>query len=246
MNNPFLLPAVAIFATVLALLVFAWTVNTRRPHQAARNKSPLRFALHMAFVGFWNTLRGDVLVLANSVAEKTHINRLSKLADAAHSYRYLLVKTGSDADHIAVNGAGDLPLGVCSDTPEAAEDVAAVDLFAATGETRLMVASEAIAAGAYVFTAAAGKVQDEPAVAGTYYLVGRARTAAGADLDVIEVESCLPIKLTVLAALTSTDGTAAGAADLAALKAEAEKIGDDVRAIAGALAASGLVKVLAA
>jgi len=30
---------------------------------------------------------------------------------------------------------------------------------------------------------------------------------------------------------TSTNGTAAGAADLAALKAEAEKIGDDVRAV---------------
>ncbi len=36
-------------------------------------------------------------------------------------------------------------------------------------------------------------------------------------------------------ALTSTDGTAAAAADLNALKAEAEKIGDDVRAIHSAL-----------
>lgn len=33
-------------------------------------------------------------------------------------------------------------------------------------------------------------------------------------------------------ALTSTNGTAAGAADLAALKTEAEKIGDDVRSLA--------------
>lgn len=37
--------------------------------------------------------------------------------------------------------------------------------------------------------------------------------------------------------LTSTNGTAAAAADLAALKAEAEKIGDDVRAIHAALVA---------
>ncbi len=41
--------------------------------------------------------------------------------------------------------------------------------------------------------------------------------------------------------LTSTNGTAAGAADLAALKAETENIGDDVRAIYAALKAEGLL-----
>ena len=47
----------------------------------------------------------------------------------------------------------------------------------------------------------------------------------------------------VTVALTSTNGTAAAAsADLAALAAEAEKIGDDVRAIHAALKLHGLVK----
>jgi len=41
--------------------------------------------------------------------------------------------------------------------------------------------------------------------------------------------------------LTSTNGTAAGAADLAALKAEAEKIGDDVRAMHAALVNKGIL-----
>lgn len=41
--------------------------------------------------------------------------------------------------------------------------------------------------------------------------------------------------------LTSTNGTAAAAADLAALKTEAEKIGDDVRAIHAVLVAAGLL-----
>ena len=48
---------------------------------------------------------------------------------------------------------------------------------------------------------------------------------------------------------TSTNGTAAGAADLAALKTEAEKIGDDVRAnidltnaIRSALITVGIIK----
>jgi hypothetical protein len=42
-------------------------------------------------------------------------------------------------------------------------------------------------------------------------------------------------------AITSTDGTAAGAADLAALKAEAEKIGDDVRSLRLALVNAGIL-----
>lgn len=41
--------------------------------------------------------------------------------------------------------------------------------------------------------------------------------------------------------LTSTNGTAAGAADLAALKTETEKVGDDVRAIHAALVAAGIM-----
>lgn len=41
--------------------------------------------------------------------------------------------------------------------------------------------------------------------------------------------------------LQSTDGTAAAAADLAGLKAETEKLGDDVRAIHASLKAAGLL-----
>jgi len=41
--------------------------------------------------------------------------------------------------------------------------------------------------------------------------------------------------------VTSTNGTAAGAADLAALKTEAEKIGDEVRAVIAALVTHGLI-----
>lgn len=46
----------------------------------------------------------------------------------------------------------------------------------------------------------------------------------------------------VSVSLTSTNGTAGAAADLTALKAEAEKIGDDVRAIHAALKLLGLLK----
>lgn len=110
------------------------------------------------------------------------------LADAAHADRYLLVKTGSDANHVAVSGASDKPLGLCLDEPSAAEDPAAVRLLGCGKGTVRMVGAEAIAAGADVYGAASGKVQDEPAVAGTYYRVGRAVTACTGDGDKFEVE----------------------------------------------------------
>ncbi len=55
----------------------------------------------------------------------------------------------------------------------------------------------------------------------------------------LNVGAGLPGAIAVV--LASTNGTAAGAADLAALKAEAEKIGDDVRAIYAALVLQGLL-----
>lgn len=179
-----------------------------------------------------------------NIAEGVHEEGMSKAADAALTARFLLVKPGSDADHIAVNGAADKPSGIATDEAEDAEDLVNVASLNATDETRKLVASEAIAHGADLYTAASGKVQDEPAVAGTYWRIGKARQAASANNDVIEAETHSPIKVVVIAALTSTDGTAAGAADLAALKVEAEKIGDDVRALGTALATPAEVKVL--
>lgn len=185
-----------------------------------------------------------------NIAEGQHDGSVTKKADAAHTLRYLVVKIGSDSDHVALCGASDRPLGVCSDQPEAAEDRVAVDLLGATGTTRKAVPSEAMAVGDPVYTAANGKVQNEPATAGTYYRIGYALTAAVSD-DVtnghpIEFEPHPPVKVVVVAALTSTNGTAAAAsADLAALAAEAEKIGDDVRALGSALATPAEVKVLA-
>ncbi len=171
----------------------------------------------------------------------------SRLADAAHSYRHLLVKAGSDISHMAVAGASDLPLGPCFDQPSAAERSGGVHLLGAVQGTVLMVASAAIAAGAELFTAAGGEVQAEPTVAGTYYKVGRAVDASTAAHQELEVEPCAPVKLVVVAAFASTNGTAAAAsASLANLAAEAEKIGDDVRALGAALATPALVKVLAA
>lgn len=132
-----------------------------------------------------------------NIAEGTHEGSLTKKADAAITTRYLLVKFGTDVNHVAINTDGDKPLGVCTDEAAAAEDLVAVEPMELALRSQLMVASEIIALDADVFTADDGKVQNEPAVAGTYYKVGRAITAAGADGDVIEVLPCAPVALVV-------------------------------------------------
>lgn len=126
----------------------------------------------------------------------THEKAIGRFTDAAIATRYLLFKKGSDADHIAVCGAADVPLGTVADEATAAEQRVHVNLLG-KGPTKKMVASEAIAAGVEVFTAAGGKIQDLPAGAGTYRCVGVSVTAAAADGDVIEVNDCAPIKTVV-------------------------------------------------
>lgn len=143
----------------------------------------------------------------NGLTDGTHGSGIlgSLYADAALTTRYLLVKTGSDSSHFAACGAGDKPLGPCLDEPSAAEELASVALLGAVKGTVKMVGSEAIAKDADVYTAASGKVQDEPASAGTYYLVGRAATACTGDGDTFEVIPCLP-QLTKVIANGSTLG----------------------------------------
>lgn len=187
--------------------------------------------------------RRGVFALANAIDTGTHDGAITKVTDAAIG-RYIVVKEGATVGTtVAISGAGDRPLGVTTNEAAAAADRVPVAPFALSG-TKLLTASEAIAVGDTIYTAASGKVQNEPGAAGTYYRIGRALSAAAADGDLIEVESHAPIKVVVIAALTSTDGTAGAAADLAALKAEAEKIGDDVRALGAALATAAEVKVL--
>jgi hypothetical protein len=190
--------------------------------------------------------RGDpqAFALANAIDTGTHAGPITKAADAAIA-RFLVVKEGTTAGStIAVCGASDLPLGCTLNPADAAADRIAIGLFA-FGETRLLTASEAITIGDPIYTAASGKVQNEPASAGTYYRIGYALTSAAADGDPVEVQTFPPIKVVVVAAFTSTNGTAAAAsASLANLAAEAEKIGDDVRALGTALATAAEVKVL--
>lgn len=134
---------------------------------------------------------------ACNVAGGTHAGSLTRKTDAAIATRHLLVKVGSDADHVAACGASEVPIGTVPDEASAAEENVEVALLGAAPSTRTMVASEAIEAGEKVYTAANGKVQDLPAGAGTYYCVGTALTPAAADGDEIEVDPA-PAEKTVV------------------------------------------------
>ncbi len=166
-------------------------------------------------------------------------------ADAALTTRHMLVKAGSDDNHVAIiAAASDEPLGIAQDEPEAAEDAVNIAVLGAFPGTVLVVAGETVTANEDAYSKGDGKVMDEPAVAGTYWKIGRFITG-GSSGDEVEMQPCAPVKVVVIALLgntnseisaialaaeTSTNGTAAAAsADLAALAAETEKIGDDVR-----------------
>jgi len=186
--------------------------------------------------------------------------KITMLADAAITTRYKLVKKGTDANHIAIPTAvSDEPIGICIDEPAAAEDPVTVIMLGAHDGTVPMVAGGNITDGAALYMDADGDVVVKPTAAGTYWFVGNARGAWSAG-EVVEVIPSIPEKLTIQAALTSTNGysatsapdaltstngalaavtlaaetstngtAAAAAADLAALAAETEKIGDDTR-----------------
>lgn len=137
-----------------------------------------------------------VLRLAN-LGTSQHVGAITKKADAAHALRYLLVKQGTDAGHVAIAGAADIAYGVATDEPAAAEDLVAVAILGVQDKTLPMVASAAIDADAFVVGAANGKIRTLPVAAGTYYIIGRALEAAGSDGDLIEVAPCFPIQRVV-------------------------------------------------
>jgi len=135
-----------------------------------------------------------------NIAEGTHEGAITKKTEAAIATRFLLGTFGADVDHIAVAGAADIPIGVITDESAAAEDLVNVNLFGSSYCTQKGVASAAIAIGEFIVPDDGGKVQTLTGLgAGTYYIVGRALTAAGADGDVIEFDPIPAVQRVVAA-----------------------------------------------
>ena len=154
------------------------------------------------FAGWMRRLcmsRAGMAEMPNAFGDGTHANGVLTLkCDAALASANLLVKKGTDASHVAVTAAEtDFPRGFVMHGTETAEDHVSVRLLGKGGDTKLAVASAAIAADARVVPAAAGKVQTIPTAQGTYWVVGRAVTAAAADGDPIEIDDCHPFQVTI-------------------------------------------------
>lgn len=153
----------------------------------------LILAIGLLFSVFRSQPRGKNLTALGNVAEGRQPRVQTFLADAALAARFLLVKIGSDARHVAACGVGDVPLGVAQDTAEAAEEGVAVAKFGLHDEGAIGVASGAITAGEFLVPGAAGTVRKLPVAAGTYHIIGRA-TKDAADTDTVEYTPCFPIQ----------------------------------------------------
>jgi hypothetical protein len=155
------------------------------------NPNLFQAILVIAFVAIvlacaWLTIRKRACVEFSNIAEGVHEGQVTRLADGAIATRYLLVKKGSDGNHVTpCTAITDRPLGVVTDECGAAEDEVNVALLGSAKSTLRMVSGAAIVSGALIATMANGKVQTAVA---TQYPVGVAlQDAAGAD-EIIEVD----------------------------------------------------------
>lgn len=155
-------------------------------------------------------LRKTSVMAYNALGDGSHpAGKLSLLTDAAITTRYLLGKVGTDANHIAViSAASDEPKGVIFDEAAAAEALVGVQLLGCAPGTVPMVAQGSIDADVDVYSHSNGKVTVAPTSAGTYWKVGKSRTASTAGL-LIEVEPCLPQKTVVIANASTLSQTQA-------------------------------------
>lgn len=102
---------------------------------------------------------------------------------AAAIPQYARVTYGSGKT-ITKSGLAEKDIGTAQEAAFAAGDVINVKLRTAAG-THKMIASEALAAGATVYTESDGEVQDTAQA--TAFILGTALEAATADQDIIEV-----------------------------------------------------------
>jgi hypothetical protein len=146
--------------------------------------------------------RGRFIDLANNaiIVNTTPKGRATAIADAAFTSRYLIAKRGAITDSIAIAGVGDTPYGVVPDmTPTTDTDLSyplPVNILGLNEDTERMIASSAIAIDSLLTTDAAGQIRTVPSASGTYWVLGKAKTAAVAQNDQVEVIPCFPYQLT--------------------------------------------------
>lgn len=147
-------------------------------------------------------------------------------------------KLDANNEAVIVDDAADIPHGLILSTSEDGLEISAAPLAGNHGTVLVKLAGTVDDLRKDLQLTAAGKAIED-AGTGARVLVARPLDT-GVEDEMIECVLLDPRPLGAAVTLTSTNGTAAAAsADIAALAAEAEKIGDDVRAMHAALVTAG-------
>jgi hypothetical protein len=162
-------------------------------------------SLGLVLAGSCSTKRGSRVLawLANNaiLVNVTHKGCATAVADAPFTSRYLIAKRGAEYYSIAIAGQGDTPYGVVPDmTPTTDTDLSyplPVRILGLNEDTERMICSGALAIDQLLTTDAAGQVRALPSAAGTYWVLGKAKTATVAQGDQVEAIPCFPYQVTV-------------------------------------------------
>ena len=201
------LAAVALALSAWAVATFKNAKSTPRPVIGNANRKFYRSHMRRFYLAplliqrIFGFLPGQVsprgtLEFANIGEGTFGEGRVTLFGDATTSTRYLLYKIGSDADHVALAGAGDTPLGPSDDMVADVTVPIAINLLGPGSDTLRVVTDGSISNGDYVKCGAAG-VAVKATTSGTDVVIGRAvfgsDTSNGAN-DVITIVPIMPCK----------------------------------------------------
>lgn len=113
--------------------------------------------------------------------------------DAATTARYLCYKIGTDGDHSAITGAGDVPLGQSDDQADSGVPIA-LSLFGVAPGTLRVVSDGTIANGDHVKCGATGKVTKASSTDVSFGIALIGSDGSSADGDAISIIHCVPHK----------------------------------------------------
>ena len=173
------------------------------------------------------------------IARESQLLSLTPTADHSGLEGYA-VKNSSGNAALIVSATATVPIGVITEgNATTGKDSIALPGFNGTVKVKLSSSPGTVNAFT-VLQIAADATAHADAGTGARILFAVALEAGAAD-ELIEARLINPIVIGNAVTLTSTDGTFAAAADLAAVKVEGEKVGDDVRAIYLALQTAGIL-----
>ena len=208
MNIIQLLLLVALLAVTFAL--FAWAAGspqnaTRRARIGNANRkfsrahfrqfylAPLLFERVRWWFGGTAPKHGGIQ-FAN-IGEGTYAKGIkSYLPDATTSARYLLYKIGTDGDHVAACGAGEVPLGPSEDQADSTTTPIAIKLLGAADGTFRGVTDGSIANGDHIKAGAAGVIVKASSTDVSFGIACFGTDTSSASGDVISYIPCVPHK----------------------------------------------------